>query len=103
MRSTPICLALSDVKTLGGVERTLAVLNTAIGLIATYWLWSVAVVVVPTFCAIHYVLVNVSKKEPRIFQIYIRYKDHASYYDPWPSALPSQTKRPDGFGNGELV
>jgi len=99
-RATPIHHSLMEIRTLGGVEHGLAVLNGTIaavfvmGLKSPFWL--------PAAVIFHIALMVLTKRDPLFRQIYRRYMTQGHRYDPWPMSGGSRYPRPDGWGKGTL-
>jgi len=99
-RSTPIHHSLMEIKTIAGVERRIAIVNVTIAAALTMamhvWGYVVAAVL------LHVVLAYLTKRDPFLRLIYIRYNTQADTYDPWPHAVQRTGHRPYGFGRGAL-
>lgn len=50
----------------------------------------------------HIVLVWMTKKDPMMRKIYIRYRRQSFCYDPWPQAVQQENLRPYGYDRGNL-
>lgn len=51
---------------------------------------------------IHQALKAMTKRDPFIRRIYIKYQRQADRYEPWPERKPKRRLRPMGFGRGIL-
>lgn len=82
-----------------GVETKLFQLNLAIGFFMALMLkllwW------IPLVFIFHFILKWVSKEEPKIREIYIKYQFQGDHYEPWGGIPPFSNKRPIGFGRNE--
>lgn len=82
-----------------GVETKLFQLNVFIGMIvilmAQFIWWLIAMVV------FHFILQWVTKREPRMREIYLKYQFQGDRYEPWGGIPPKNNKRPTGFGRNE--
>lgn len=99
-RATRVHKSLLEIKTIGGVERKMAIANATI---------SVALVMgteQPLFLllwiGIHFFLMWVTKKDPFALKIYTRYTKQGDVYDPWPRRIVKRNQRPEGFGRNML-
>jgi type IV secretion system protein TrbD len=99
-RETQFERALIQPRLIMGVEWGFALVN---GILAynmvmnlKIW-WFIAISVL-----IHMVLRFVSKRDPMMRQVYIRYNRQHDRYDPWPRVKQRYNHRPDGMGKGML-
>lgn len=99
-RVSPVHKSLHLRKTIAGVESRLAILNGTFALTATFALESPFPLVVAI--GAHYVLRYLTKSEPNLMLIYMRYRTLGDIYDPWARRNMSQHARPKGFGKGLL-
>jgi type IV secretory pathway TrbD component len=99
-RMTKVHKSLMEIKTMGGVERNLFILNlTAFG-IFVMGLHMIAFIAISVIS--HYVLVKVTKKDPFTRLIYLHFSKQCDRYDPWPHAVQKRNLRPEGYGRGAL-
>ena len=100
LRATPVHRSLLEVKTLGGVEDKLAIMNAtvAVAIVMGLGLWPY----IPAAMALHLVLARVTRRDPFTRRIYMRYNAQADRYDPWPQARQRRNCRPPGFGRAML-
>lgn len=98
MRSNPFYRALNTQETVGGAEKSYAVLIFTMGLAtlyATHYLPFAAF-----FIAMFFLLRWLTKKDPFIRRAYIKYNIQSDRWDPWPSRKLRNKWRPDGFNRG---
>lgn len=99
-RASAVHKSLLEIKTLGGVEKRMAILNGTMALTLTMAMNQ------PGFLALavvlHFFLMWVTKKDPFTIKIYARYALLADVYDPWPKRINKRNPRPDGFGKNLL-
>lgn len=100
-RVTKIHRSLMEIKTIGGVERKLFILNQTFML--TFVMGMSMLFYIPIGIILHFVLAKATKKDPFLRLIYIRYNRQADRYDPWPHAVQKHNARPEGFGRGALL
>lgn len=93
---TPVLIA--------GVDPKLLTLNVGIYLflVVTLKAWPVIVLGGLLSWMAHKLLQSLSRKDPFLRVIYIRYANQANRYEPWPEAQPKRGLRPVGFGRGNL-
>lgn len=99
-RATKIHKSLMEVKTIGGVERNLFILNQTFML--TFVMGLQMMFYIPIGVILHFILVRATKKDPFLRLIYLRYNRQGDRYDPWPHAIQRHNSRPEGFGRGVL-
>jgi len=99
-RRTPVHRSLMEIKTIAGVERRIAIVNITIAAALTMAMhvWGY----VAAAALLHAVLAYLTKRDPFLRPIYIRYNTQADAYDPWPHAVQRGGHRPYGFGRGVL-
>lgn len=99
-RTTPVHKSLLEIKTIGGAEAKLAIFNGTLTAVCVMGLkiWPFIFMGI----AVHLVLVRLTKNDPFLRQIYIRYNRQAFTYDPWPHAVQRYNQRPLGFCRGVL-
>ena len=99
-RRTRIYRSLMEIKTIGGVERGLAIMNATIAVALTIGLhvWGYVIAAI----GLHMILAYLTKRDPYMRLVYIRYNTQAHVYDPWPHAVQRRGQRPHGFGRGSL-
>lgn len=92
--------SLNEVPSIGGVEKRLAIINGTIivALLFGAHFWPA----IPIGVAIHIFLRYVTKNEPRIVGIYLRWAKQADRYDPWVHTTQKRNHRPMGAGKGNL-
>jgi type IV secretory pathway TrbD component len=100
LRASAIHRSLLEIKTIGGVEDRLAILNGtfAAAIVMGLGLWPYIAVAV----ALHLVLARLTRRDPFTRRIYMRYNAQADRYDPWPHARQRCNRRPQGFGRATL-
>lgn len=99
-RKSKVHAALFEPKTIGGVEHSLAVMNGTLAVVFVIGLEFAAYI--PVAVLAHALLAYVTKRDPRIRQIYRRYIRQGDRYDPWPHSKQRYNARPKGFGRGML-
>ena len=99
-RRTPVHPALLFVKTIGGVEFRIAVLNFTMGLAVVAG--SKSLLFLAITIPLHIFLRWVTKKDPHAVRIYMRYRLFGSIYDPWVKRSTTMNDRPRGFSRGML-
>lgn len=99
-RATPVRLSLLEVKTIAGVEDRLAILNAtfALAIVMGTGLWPWLAVAL----ALHVLAARLTRYDPYLRRIYIRFARQADRYDPWPRVAPACARRPPGFGRDLL-
>jgi len=99
-RATPVRQSLLEVRTLAGVEDRLAILNAtfALAIVMGMGLWPWLGVAV----ALHVLAARLTRYDPYLRRIYIRFARQADQYDPWPRVGPASGRRPQGFGRDLL-
>jgi type IV secretion system protein VirB3 len=100
LRVTPVRSSLLEMKTIAGVEDRLAILNATFALAVVmgpgFWPWlGVALV-------LHLLAARMTRYDPCMRLVYIRYARQADCYDPWPRVGVTRARRPDGFGRDLL-
>ncbi|MBU6460732.1 MAG: VirB3 family type IV secretion system protein [Proteobacteria bacterium] len=100
LRQSRVHRSLLEIHTLAGVERRLAILNWTIA--AVFVLGAGFILYLAVALLLHGLLRWMTRKDPYLRMIYVRYNTQADDYDPWPHALQRQTCRPRGFGRGLL-
>ncbi|MDE3021451.1 MAG: VirB3 family type IV secretion system protein [Pseudomonadota bacterium] len=99
-RQTRVHKSLLEIQTLAGVERRLAIFNWTLA--AVFVLGAGMVSYLAVAFILHAFLRWITRKDPYLRLIYIRYNRQADEYDPWPHATQKQNRRPHGFGRGHL-
>lgn len=99
-RSTAVHKSLHEVKTIGGVEDKLAILNVTFtaAFVMGMTMWQL----IPVGIMAHLFLAWLTKKDPWTRKVYMRYSVQADMYDPWPHAVQKRGHRPVGFARGAL-
>ena len=100
LRATAVYRSLLEIKTIGGVEDRLAIMNGtfAIAIVVGLGLWPY----IALAAALHLILARITRRDPFSRRIYMRYNTQADRYDPWPHARQRHGRRPQGFGRGTL-
>jgi type IV secretory pathway TrbD component len=100
LRATPVHRSLLEIKTIGGVEDKLAIMNGtfAVAIVMGLGLW----LYLPVAIAMHLILARMTRRDPFTRRIYMRYNAQADRYDPWPHARQRRNRRPEGFGRSLL-
>lgn len=99
-RVTPVYVSLLEVKTIGGVEARMAILNGTMAAALTFGMntpWFIPIAVVT-----HIMLRWLTRKDPHVITIYMQYRLLGAVYDPWPKRRQRTNLRPKGFGQGAL-
>lgn len=98
-RKSNLRRSLIGEKTIGGVDSRLAILNfTVVGSIAygTQWYPLLLIAVVT-----HWLLRNVTSRDPNMLLVYRKYSGQGLRYDPWPHRCKwpeiPRGERPEGF------
>lgn len=99
-RVTPVHQSLLEVKTIGGVEARMAILNGTFSAAITFALESMYFL--PIAVLTHIFLRWLTRRDPHIIKIYSQYRLLGSVYDPWPRRKQRTNMRPNGFGRGML-
>lgn len=99
-RQTVVHRSLLEVKTLGGVEDRLAILNGTLTLAIMMGLRIYLYAVAGIF--LHVLLRYITRRDPFTRRIYMRYNRQWDIYDPWPHKRQRHHLRPEGFGRGML-
>lgn len=89
-----------ELKTIGGVESRMAILNGTMSLAVLFALESLYVL--PLAFMTHYMLRWLTKKDPYTIAIYTRYRIFGDIYDPWARRAQKANSRPYGFSRGML-
>lgn len=85
---------------MAGVERSLAILN---GTLTMCLVSKAGFLFLLVGGAVHVILRQVTKKDPRFRVIYQRFIGQGKRYDPWPQAAKGvRNARPPGFDRGGL-
>jgi len=99
-RASLVHQSLLEVKTIAGVEDRLAILNATFALAIVMglglWPWLAAAF------ALHLVAARLTRRDPYLRRIYIRYARQADHYEPWPRTGMTCNRRPRGFGRDLL-
>jgi type IV secretion system protein TrbD len=99
-RQTVVHRSLQEIKTVGGVEDRLAILNGVITL-AIMMGMRIYIYLVVGIC-LHYVMRYITRRDPYTRRIYMRYNRQWDAYDPWPHKKQLNHIRPEGCGKGML-
>lgn len=92
--------SLNEVETAGGVDKKLAISNATIWIamfMGTHFWGSI-----PLGVATHYFFRYVTRNEPLIIPIYMKWVKQRDQYDPWVHASSTRNERPEGAGKGNL-
>lgn len=100
LRHNAVHSSLMEVRTLGGVEHGLAVLNGTFA--AVFIMGLKSMVWLPAAILFHILLMVLTKRDPMFRQVYRRYATQGHRYDPWPMSGESRNARPQGWGRGTL-
>jgi type IV secretion system protein VirB3 len=99
-RSTPVHLSLLEVKKIGGVEARMAIMNGTMA--AAITVGGKTLAFLPLAFVLHWFLRWVTKSDPHIIKVYMRYRLFGDIYDPWPRRAMVTNERPQGFSRGLL-
>jgi type IV secretion system protein TrbD len=99
-RVTPLRRSLVEPQLIAGVEKPFAVVNATLAtvFVADLHIYSYIAIAV----SIHILLRRITKADPFMRRIYIKYNLQADAYDPWPHVRQRRNWRPSGFGRGML-
>ncbi len=99
-RASAVHKSLLEIKTLGGVEKRMAIANGTLAAALTMGTNQ------PMFLAlavvVHFFLMWLTKKDPFTIKVYMRYALMGDIYDPWPKRTIKRNSRPEGFGKNLL-
>lgn len=99
-RQSVVHKSLLEKKTYAGVEKEIAIFNGTLAFAicyATNSLWYA-----PAAFVIHSAVRWLTKRDPEIRKVYLRYNVLGRVYDPWPRRVQTTNSRPKGFGKGLL-
>lgn len=99
-RATPVHRSLLEYKTIGGVESRMAILNGTVA--AAITLGTETLLYIPVAMVLHMMLRWLTKKDPHLIMIYMRYRLLGDVYDPWVRRSTKTNARPKGFSRGVL-
>ena len=99
-RASAVHKSLLEIKTIGGVEKKMALANGTIALALTMGTEQPAFLLVGV--AVHFLLMWLTKKDPYTIDIYKKYTKYGDVYDPWPKRSSKRNQRPEGFGRNLL-
>ncbi|MBC7779631.1 MAG: VirB3 family type IV secretion system protein [Proteobacteria bacterium] len=95
-RATVVRASLLEVKTIAGVEDRLAILNAtfALAIVMGLGLWPYLMIAL----LLHLLAARLTRRDPYLRRIYVRFAQQGDRYDPWPRVAPKRARRPPGFG-----
>lgn len=99
-RYSPLHRSLNEIPMIGGVEKRLAVMNGTLTLALVFGTKFLPSGVIGILA--HYIFRYVTRNEPRIVPIYLRWTKQADIYDPWVHINQIRNPRPAGIGRGNL-
>ena len=99
-RVTVVHKSLLEAQLIGGVEKSMAIMNGTIAL--AFCLGLNNLYYLPFAFILHYLMVWGYRKDPEFRAIYLRYTVLGEIYDPWPHLKMKTNARPKGFGQGML-
>ena len=99
-RASTVHKSLLEIKTLGGVEKRMAILNGTMAAALTMGTSQPAFIALAVI--VHFFLMWLTKKDPFTIMIYTRYALMGDIYDPWPRRKSKRNQRPEGFGKNLL-
>lgn len=99
-RASAVHKSLLEIKTLGGVEKRMAIANGTMAAAMTMGTNQPGFLVLAI--GVHFFLMWLTKKDPFTVMIYMRYALMGDIYDPWPRRTMKRNQRPDGFGKNLL-
>lgn len=99
-RATVVHKSLLEIKTLGGVEKRMAIMNGTLAAALTMGSYQPGFLALGVF--LHFILMWLTKKDPFTIMVYMRYAMMGEIYDPWPKRTMKRNARPEGFGKNLL-
>jgi type IV secretory pathway TrbD component len=99
-RASAVHKSLLEIKTIGGVEKRLAIANGTIACALTFGTEQPGFLLLSV--GVHLFLMWVTKKDPLTIEIYKKYTVLGDVYDPWPKRTMKRNARPEGFGRNTL-
>lgn len=99
-RASQVHKSLLEIKTIGGVEKRMAIANGTLS--AALTMGTTQPLFIGVGAIVHFFLVWVTKKDPFTIKVYMRYATMGDVYDPWPKRTIKVNARPEGFGKNLL-
>lgn len=99
-RASAVHKSLLEIKTIGGVEKRMAIANGTLA--AALTMGTNQPLFIGLAIVVHFFLMWLTKKDPFMVKVYVRYAALADIYDPWPRRTHKRNQRPEGFGRNLL-
>jgi type IV secretion system protein VirB3 len=99
-RASAVHKSLLEIKTVGGVEKRMAIANGTLAAALTMGTNQPMFLLLAV--VVHFFLMWLTKKDPFTVKVYMRYALLADIYDPWPRRTIKRNARPEGFGKNLL-
>lgn len=99
-RASAVHKSLLEIKTLGGVEKRMAIANGTFA--AALTMGTEQPMFILLAIGVHFFLMWVTKKDPFLLMVYTRYVRMGDIYEPWVKRSIKRNPRPEGFGRNLL-